>query len=31
MYTVITFLVSVTANIVALYIGKWLDGNNDRK
>lgn len=31
MYTLLTFLISVTANVVAIYIGKWIDGNNERK
>lgn len=31
MYTLLTFLISVTANVAAIYISKWIDGNNERK
>jgi len=31
MYTLLSFLISVTANVVAIYMGKWIDGNNERK
>ena len=29
MHTLITFLISVAAGVVAYYICKWLDGDDD--
>ncbi len=31
MFTALTFLISVTANLVSMYISKWIDRNNDRR